>query len=313
MAPIKVPETLKSDLPQNSWGKILGATPIIMTVIATLLAGLASSEMTHAQFDRSTAAQLQSKVGDQWNFFQGKKLRGAVQRSTLDLMETTAEIHPLDRESLVNALAGTPAEAILATAGGKRALAGLTEASLPKVEPAPGSAPSAALKQALGSLDGTQTDEELAGVLSGISKEELEAGLRGAEAQAREFDALNKPVGPAIALIEKALLQRDASPAARRNFVAARITYEAARYDAEARLNQSVAGYYELQVHKANLSADRHNKRSKRFFYGMLAAQMGVVIATLAMAARKRSLLWSISAAAGAVAVSFAFYVYLYT
>ena len=33
----------------------------------TLLAGLASSEMTRAQYDRSFAAELQSKAGDQWN------------------------------------------------------------------------------------------------------------------------------------------------------------------------------------------------------------------------------------------------------
>jgi hypothetical protein len=42
-AKIQIPENLKADLPQNKFGKILGATPIIMTVIATMLAGLASS------------------------------------------------------------------------------------------------------------------------------------------------------------------------------------------------------------------------------------------------------------------------------
>ena len=63
MAPkIVIPDELKKDLPQSNWGKVLGATPIIMTVIATMLAGLASSEMTKAQYDRSFAAQLQSKV-----------------------------------------------------------------------------------------------------------------------------------------------------------------------------------------------------------------------------------------------------------
>ena len=79
MAPkIQSPENLKADLPPNKFGKILGATPIIMTVIATMLAGLASSEMTKAQYDRAMAAQLQSKAGDQWSYFQAKKLRSAV-------------------------------------------------------------------------------------------------------------------------------------------------------------------------------------------------------------------------------------------
>jgi hypothetical protein len=72
----KIPESLKADLPQNGWGKILAATPVVMTVIATLLAGLASSEMTRAQYDRAMAAQLQSKAGDQWNCFQAEKAAG---------------------------------------------------------------------------------------------------------------------------------------------------------------------------------------------------------------------------------------------
>ena len=45
----------------------------------------------------------------------------------------------------------------------------------------------------------------------------------------------------------------------------------------------------------------------------MLAAQMAVIVATLAIAARKRNLLWSIAAAAGMVAVSFGAWVYLFT
>ena len=71
-----------------------------MTVIATLLAGLATSEMTHAQYDRALGAQLQSKAGDQWGYFQAKKLRGAMQRNSLELLKATADIHPLDNPAL---------------------------------------------------------------------------------------------------------------------------------------------------------------------------------------------------------------------
>src|SRR5271154_7094665 len=93
---IQIPETLKADLPPNKWGKILASTPIVMAVIATMLAGLASSEMTKAQYDRSLAAQLQSKAGDQWSYFQAKKLRGAVAHNTLDLLAATGDTLPLD-------------------------------------------------------------------------------------------------------------------------------------------------------------------------------------------------------------------------
>ena len=81
-AQINIPDELKADIPQNKWGKVLAATPIVMTVIATLLAGLSSSEMTRAQYDRSLAAQHQSKAGDQWSYFQAKRLRAALQRNT---------------------------------------------------------------------------------------------------------------------------------------------------------------------------------------------------------------------------------------
>jgi hypothetical protein len=44
----------------------------------------------------------------------------------------------------------------------------------------------------------------------------------------------------------------------------------------------------------------------------MLAAQLAVIISTFAIAARQRSFLWSIAAAAGMAAIAFAAYVYLY-
>src|SRR6476619_6530053 len=93
---VTIPEELKHDVPQTTFGKILAATPVAMAVVATMLAGLASSEMTKAQYDRSLAAQQQSKAGDQWSFFQAKRLRGAYQRNTADLLQTIVDVRPLD-------------------------------------------------------------------------------------------------------------------------------------------------------------------------------------------------------------------------
>ena len=97
-----------------------------------------------------------------------------------------------------------------------------------------------------------------------------------------------------------------------RDFIAARLRYSAARYDAEARLNQVIGSLLELQVRQSNTTAERHHARSQRFFYGMLAAQAAVIISTFAIAARKRNLLWTIAASAGLIAVIFAVWVYLY-
>src|SRR5215469_5151692 len=93
---VEIPKDLKAEVPPTTFGRILSATPVVMAVIATMLAGLASSEMTRAQYDRSLAAQQQSKAGDQWSFFQAKRLRGAYQRNTADLLQSMTEVHPVD-------------------------------------------------------------------------------------------------------------------------------------------------------------------------------------------------------------------------
>ncbi|MGA2017106.1 MAG: hypothetical protein ABSH26_09115 [Opitutaceae bacterium] len=305
----EIPEALKADLPPNVMGKVFGATPIVMTVLATILAGLSSSEITRAQYDRALAAQMQSKAGDQWNFFQGKKLRGALQRNTLDLMVGTTEVHPLTREALLASLANTPAGTAMQSAVGQQVLTALTGVGLPIPSPAPDA--NADVQAALAALDASRPDAELVAVLARIQDSVLENALHGAQAQALGFDAVIKPIGQVIDLVEKQLAGPDADSALRRSFVAARLGYAALRYDAEARLNQTIANLYELQVRKGNMSAERHYSRSQKFFYGMLTAQAGVIIATLAIAARKRSLLWSLAAGAGTAALSFAVYVYL--
>jgi len=83
------------------------------------------------------------------------------------------------------------------------------------------------------------------------------------------------------------------------------------RYDAEARLNHNIANLLELQVRKANVSAERHHERSGMFFFGMLAAQAAVIVATFALAARQKSVLWTLAAVAGIAAIVFTIYVYL--
>jgi uncharacterized protein YqgV (UPF0045/DUF77 family) len=318
----KIPDELKADVPLTLWGKILTATPVVMTVVATMLAGLASSEMTRAQYDRSLAAQQQSKAGDQWSFFQAKRLRGASQRNTLDLLQNTVELHPLDPSALKRFVEQLPPEAAkaktemlaaLETAAGQQTLAVLQQEQLPNVSAGPAVDPK--VKAALEAIENSKPEPEIAPLVAQVNAKTLDDALRAARDQAQAFDAAIKPVNQTVDLFEKLLSDGLASGAGRslnRDFTAARLRYTALRYDTEARLNQVIANLYELQVRQNNLSAERHHNRSQRFFYGMLAAQMAVIIATFAIAARKRNLLWSLAAAAGAAAVGFAVYVYLF-
>ena len=290
---IQIPETLKADLPPNKWGKILASTPIVMAVIATMLAGLASSEMTKAQYDRSLAAQLQSKAGDQWSYFQAKKLRGAEARNSLDVLAATTEIPPLSSAVLDSADSAT--------------VAAFTKNELPKATP-PKFEDN--VQTALDALGNSAPEREIAADLTRVTATDLAEALTTAQKAALDFDNATKSINKNSDKFDDALMAGDQNTF--RAFSAARLRYTAARYDAESRLNQTIASVYELQVRQSNASAEKHHARSGKFFFGMLAAQLAVIIATFAIAARQRNFLWSVAAAAGLAAVSFSVYVFLY-
>jgi len=304
----EIPESLKAELAPTRWGKILSITPVVMTVIATMLAGLASSEMTRAQYDRSLAAQRQSKAGDQWNFFQGKRLRAVVLRTSLDTLNFAGAAPTLDVASLRLAL-GDAATSLDAT-NGPSALAALLTGQLPS--PANRTPPSLELQAALKAIETSQPDSEIAGLLAKVTDARLDDALRGAQAQSLALETALQPINQTIERWEKNITTGSAAPQMRAAYIAARLNYHAQRYDLEARLNQTIAGLYELQVRTSNLAADRHHRRSSRFFFGMLAAQMGVIIATFAIAAQKRNVLWSMAALSGAVSIAFTLYVLIF-
>ena len=296
----EIPESLKAETATTKWGKVLSVTPVAMTVIATMLAGLSSSEMTRAQYERSLAAQRQSKAGDQWSFFQAKRLRSTVLRSTVDGFIVSTGIRPLDVNNL-------PAPKGVDSAVVQVATTALRDGTVPK---APVVIFTPAVKAALAALEEAKPEAEVLALIATVPSEVLDQALRDAQTNALAFDAQLKPVSQVIDAWEKQLATAD--PALRRDFVAARMNYNAQRYGAEARANQVVASVYELQVRSSNIAAERHHRRSGRFFYGMLAAQVAVIVSTFAMAAQQRNLLWSIAAVAGLVAVAFTLYVLVY-
>ena len=248
------------------------------------------------------------------------------QRNTLDLLQSTTEVHPLDAGTLKQFAAQLPTEAAkvktellaaLDSAPGLQTLAALKQAQLPDV--AAGPAPNPKLKSALAAIESSRPESEITPFVAALNDPAIEAALHAAKDRALAFDEAFKPANQMIDLLERLFAQPAAtggfasgtgsSPG--RDFTAVRLRYTALRYETEARLNQAIANLYELQVRRSNLSAERHHARSQRFFFGMLAAQMAVIISTLALAARNRSLLWSLAAAAGVAAIAFAIYVYL--
>lgn len=89
--------------PRNVWETVLTTTPVVLTVLATLLAGLSNSEMIQAQYFRSLAAQSQSKAGDQWGFFQAKRIRGTSFELSIAQLPVLARAGHFDPDGLLTA------------------------------------------------------------------------------------------------------------------------------------------------------------------------------------------------------------------
>ena len=94
--------------PKKLWDSILTSTPVVLTVVATLLAGLSTSEMSRAQYYRALAAQHQSKAGDQWGFFQAKRTRGGSTEMTVELLRAQNILVPVSGETIAEFAARLP-------------------------------------------------------------------------------------------------------------------------------------------------------------------------------------------------------------
>src|SRR5690349_8246595 len=95
--------------PKSRWETIITSTPVFLTVVATLLAGQSSGEMTRAQYHRSLASQNQSKVGDQWAFFQAKRDRGTTRETVaeaLGALTGTARVELAELQAAAERLPG---------------------------------------------------------------------------------------------------------------------------------------------------------------------------------------------------------------
>jgi hypothetical protein len=142
------------------------------------------------------------------------------------------------------------------------------------------------------------------------SAKELSAALT--ETVSQDEKALVSLRNSATALVNSTEALKASAAEFRKNFIVAEDSYTARRYEREARANEDAAALYEVQVRKSDLSSDGHRRRSKLFFYGMLAAQAGVTISAFSLALKHRSFLWSLATCAGLGAVLFGAYVYIY-
>ncbi len=285
---------------------MLASTPVVMAMLATLLAGLSSSEMTRAQYDRSMAAQMQSKAGDQWSLFQAKRIRESIDQSAATTLDFSSDAPVLRGAKLKDEWSQVAKDAAPTNAIGLLADEGQSMARV-----APQFSPRVA--ESLRSLGSPEGEEKLKRDLPTIDEAEIDGAINSVLEATKKSEQIWAPADAAVADAQLSIDEQKSGPTSlRRDLRAAGLQLETRRYKAEAQLNQALANLYELKVRKSNLSADRHNQRSQRFFFGMLFAQGSVILSTLSNAVRLRNTLWTIAAIAGVCAVALAAYVYLW-
>jgi hypothetical protein len=433
------PPTQGSEAAENEkktlWERILFSTPVVMTVMATVLAGASSGMMTQAQYHRALAAQYQSKVGDQWNFFQARRIRGSTVNMTTQSLRALTEIGEVDEAGVRAVFASvvgdleraeqetarllekikegangekSAAEKLLKQlkAQGQRArklqddlqrtldgqepktsskgaseeakaegaskeektmsvaeqFAYLTGRSLPvpddekTIDPATGKERllpvEAALEKdiqqisphmvgAIKLVKGRASTKQLKELIRNVPEEKVDDAIEAVLKRERAFDQLSRgPTNLGRRLTEKlgqllALarsfdrethafagtvqggadkltgLSEKAKADVQKvfnSFHVAELDYEARRYEREARYNQGLAEVLEVLVAESAINSDIFRARSNWLFFGMLAAQAGVTIATFSLAVRKRSVLWAVAASAGLSALAIAGY-----
>jgi hypothetical protein len=370
---------------KGAWEVVFTSTPVVLTVLATILAGLSNSEMTQAQYHRSLAAQYQSKVGDQWAFFQAKKIRSTQLESTAEQLHATGKMDAgqvkalahqvsaaLERAAnearkadeaagLAKPATGDPAEdpvkrvhkleqqlvMEIDNPESAKAFSFVSSGKQPEVADQ-SSNDDEAIKNVLTALQTGESDADISKLALKVKDEPMRKALTVAQQNAKRFDdasspiektldRINKTAGELAAIADhavagptsdpsdstKGVKERETANAAEerarqaaerlhRNMCAARDRYNANRLRQDGVYNQQIAWLYEIQVHKSDADAARHRERSMHFFIGMLGAQAGVAISSMALAARRKSVLWGLAGLLGLAAVVFSGYVYLY-
>lgn len=209
---MSIDEAQRSPPPSNGV-RVLAAMPIILTVIATILAGLSSSEMTQSMYFRSLAAQNQSKSGSQWAFFQAKRIRGTTMETSGDLLRAIVDPAPLSvqqlRDSAEKAIAmiakldnsaasdrfkslQQKLNQILSQSTVERSLQYLIGPDLPIIEARHLSDDS--LQAVVKAIRARQTEAQTAGDVSRIPEARVDEAIALAEANAAAFDEACQPI-----------------------------------------------------------------------------------------------------------------------
>ena len=214
--------------PPGLWGMVLTATPVALTALATAFAGLSSSEMTQAMYHRSLAAQHQSRAGNQWAFFQAKRIRGSGIESSIELLQALAHPEPFSfrnaatafgqLEALLDQVRNEPdppnwiESAVAAAKWGRETTSRLNEGimlqstrypgdlKVPHIEftTLPDPASREAYEEVVRSIQKRRPESETAALVTRLGAETIDEAIQLAEDDADRFDQACEPVNETV-------------------------------------------------------------------------------------------------------------------
>lgn len=277
---------------KSRWDKLGAALPVALTAMATAFAGMSTGELQRAMFWRSYAAQDQARATNQWTFAGLKRDRALICQTTAAQLWATA-VNPAN--PYIGKSAGSPDAIPLEWLAGN----GPTATPLPEVA-------DANLERLLSEIQNRAPEPELLGLATKIPATRINDVLNAAEVAVKQNDDNWTPkLKRATAIVAGA--PREVATASR----AALYELENRRYLIEAGGNQAIGLLYEARVKVSSAESDRHQRKSRDFFYAMLAAQIGATVAALALARQRKSVLWAVAGGAGLAALAIAAYVHL--
>ena len=279
-----------AEQPKSVFDKLGAALPIALTALATAFAGMSTSELQQAMFWRSFAAQDQAKATAQWT------LAGFKRDRALICQTAAAQLRAAAGNGTTNPFAGTPPAGADPQAVAWLAGKGPPTAKLPEVT-------DENLRKLLADIQARAPEAELLKQAARVPAATVNAAIDEAEKAVERTDKDWDPTVKAAA--------RLAGPEAAVPAQAAGFELEQRRYRAESGLNQGVGFLYEARVKVSSAESEKHQRKSRNFFYAMLAAQVGATVSALAMARRHKSLLWAVAGGTGVVALAIGAYVYL--
>jgi len=288
--PTSTPATPEAPKPLSV--KIGTALPIALTALATAFAGMSNSELQKSMFWRSFAAQDQAKATSQWT------LAGFKRDRSLICQTTAVQLRAYSQHAANPFVVSPPASA------DPRAvewLAGKGPQPVRLLEPG-----NEHLRKLLADIQTRATEAELSKQASKVPANDINKTIDDAEKMIEQID---KDWDPTVKAANKLVSEstKESLTAAQ----AAAYDMEQRRYRAESTLNQELGYLYDARVKVSSAISEKHERKSKNFFFAMLAAQIGATISALAQARKHKSVLWAIAGGTGIVALLIGGYVYL--